>query len=95
MAPFSPQSGPPAYRISILGQEYLVPDDKLIWIFQDLGMIRHASKFCWNGDCKNCVIRFKPGPNSEEITERACQTSAIEGMSITEMPREFYLVRSP
>jgi len=90
MAPFSPQSGPPVYRIVILDKEYVVPEDKLIWIFQDLGLIRSPSRFCWNGDCKNCPVSFKVGPEGEEVTERACQTAVEEGMIITKMPGEFY-----
>jgi hypothetical protein len=86
----TPQSGPPTLRITILGEEYLVPEDKLIWIFQDLGLIRFSHKFCWNGDCKNCPIRFKRTPDGEEITERACQTPAQDGMIIIDMPGEFY-----
>jgi hypothetical protein len=90
----SPQSGPPTLHLTILGEEYLVPKDNLIWIFQDLGLIRFSSKFCWNGECKNCPVRFKLSPDGEEITERACQTPAQEGMMIVELPGEFYRSKS-
>lgn len=93
--PSSPQAGPPSLRIVILGKDYLVAEDKLIWIFQDLGLIRFSNKFCWNGECKNCTIRFKRNPLGEETTERACQTPAQEGMIITDAPVEFYKLAGP
>lgn len=76
--------------INILGEAFLVPKDKLLYVFQDLEMLRARNKFCWNGDCKNCLIRFKPSDESPEITERACQTPASEGLIVTRMPSKFY-----
>jgi hypothetical protein len=86
----SPQAGLPTLRLVILGKEQKVPEDKLIWIFQDLGLIRFSNKFCWNGDCQNCPVSFKMTSDGEELTERACQTLAQDGMIITRMPKEFY-----
>lgn len=88
--PSSPQNGPATLRITILGKPYDVAEDNLIWIFQELGMIRFSNKFCWNGECKNCVITFKMRSNEEEVTERACRTPAQEGMTITGLPAQFY-----
>lgn len=85
-----PQQGPPTLQITILKKTYQVPEDNLIWIFQELGLIRFSNKFCWNGECKNCVMTFKLGQNGEEITERACRTPAQEGMIIIDLPGQFY-----
>jgi aerobic-type carbon monoxide dehydrogenase small subunit (CoxS/CutS family) len=79
-------------RINILGKTYVVPKDKLLYVFQDLKLLRSRNKFCWNGECKNCTISFQPEPDSSfQITERACQTTAVEGLEVTNMPAEFYL----
>jgi hypothetical protein len=85
-----PQNGPPKLKITILEKEYEVAEDNLIWIFQELGMIRFSNKFCWNGECKNCVITFKIGTSGEERTDRACRTPTQEGMIITDLPAQFY-----
>lgn len=86
----SPQSGPAALEITIQGKVCHVQEDNLIWIFQEMGLIRFSNKFCWNGECKNCVVTFKTGSEEEAVTERACRTPAQEGMIITEMPAPFY-----
>jgi hypothetical protein len=85
-----PQNGPPKLQITILEKKYEVVEDNLIWIFQELGMIRFSNKFCWNGECKNCVITFKIGAGVEATTERACRTPAQDGMMITDLPAQFY-----
>lgn len=90
MGNLTAQSGPGTLKITILGKVYDVPEDNLIWIFQDLGMIRFSNKFCWNGECKNCPITFKRRLNGAEVTEQACRTRAQEGMIITDMPAQFY-----
>ena len=77
--------------IFIKGRPYIVQKDKLLYVFQDLEMLRATNKFCWNGDCKNCTITFKKNGQSREITERACQTAAAEGLIVTHMPKQFYL----
>jgi len=77
--------------ITILGKSYIVPRDRLLYVFQDLDYLRARNKFCWNGECKNCVITFKASTESSVlITERACQTSASEGLCVTDMPGNFY-----
>lgn len=87
---FSPQNGPPTLQITLQGKVVDVQEDNLIWIFQEMGLIRFSNKFCWNGECKNCVVTFKIGPDGAEITERACRTPAQEGMIVTDMPGQFY-----
>lgn len=87
---FSPQNGPPTLQITLQGKVVDVQEDNLIWIFQEIGLIRFSNKFCWNGECKNCVVTFKIGPDGAEITERACRTPAQEGMIVTDMPGQFY-----
>ena len=86
----TPQDGPPQLQITIRGKKHDVAEDNLIWIFQELGMIRFSNKFCWNGECKNCVVSFKIGEEGEVVTDRACRTPAQDGMIIVEMPAQFY-----
>jgi hypothetical protein len=78
--------------ISIMGKNYQVVKDKLLYVFQDLDFLRARNKFCWNGECKNCTISFSTSADpSHIVTERACQTTASEGLRVTEMPENFYL----
>ena len=78
--------------LSIMGTIYEVPRDKLLYVFQDLEFLRARNKFCWNGECKNCTISYSTASEpSRTITERACQTTAEEGLRVTDMPGAFYL----
>ena len=78
--------------ITIMGKSYKVPKDKLLYVFQDLDFLRARNKFCWNGECKNCTISFRTDSDSPiVITERACQTTATQGLCVTDMPGNFYL----
>ncbi|MBI1823873.1 MAG: hypothetical protein HY200_00155 [Nitrospirae bacterium] len=80
--------------ISIMGKSYQVAKDKLLYVFQDLDLLRARNKFCWNGECKNCTISFSTSSDPAVIiTERACQTTASEGLRVVEMPEAFYLAK--
>ena len=80
--------------VTIMGKPYLVPKDKLLYLFQDLEMLRTRNKFCWRGECKNCAISFRENSGSPVIiTERACQTTATAGLCVINMPDEFYITR--
>lgn len=84
------EDGPPSLKITLQGKTVQVQEDNLIWIFQQMGLIRFSNKFCWNGECKNCTVKFKMGPEAPEVVERACRTPAQDGMIITEMPALYY-----
>jgi hypothetical protein len=83
---------PQIVEITILGKSYKVEEDYLLWIFQKLGMVRFYSQFCWNAECNNCPVTFRPDLNEPEQTKKACRTMARSGLVVTAMPEEFYKV---
>jgi hypothetical protein len=90
---FSENARPPqTIEIAILGKTYKVEADYLLWVFQKLGMVRFYSQFCWNAECNNCPVTFRPNPQEPEQTKKACRTMACSGMVVTAMPEEFYKV---
>jgi aerobic-type carbon monoxide dehydrogenase small subunit (CoxS/CutS family) len=80
--------------ISILGKEYTVDrDETLIFALMDLGFMRYTNKFCWNGECENCMVYLKINPDSDVCFTKACQTKLADGLSVVQMPSKFYKVR--
>lgn len=72
-------------EIRIEGKSYLVPENNsLLRVLQYLSADISYSRFCWNGDCQNCLFAFL-----EEGCERealACSTEVQEGMVVTRLP---------
>ena len=80
--------------ISIMGKEYLVDrNETLIFALMDLGFMRYTNKFCWNGECENCMVYLKLSAESEVCFTKACQTKIDSGLSVVQMPSTFYKVR--
>jgi len=73
--------------VDIEGRKYKLPENNCIlrglqFIEADFSM----SKFCWNGDCENCLISFHDQKDSPEKTGLACQQCAFNGMAINRLP---------
>jgi NADH dehydrogenase/NADH:ubiquinone oxidoreductase subunit G len=72
-------------RVRILGREYRVPDNNtLLRILQYLSCEISYSRFCWNGDCHNCMFAYRCGPGVRKGL--ACQVKVAEGMEVTDLP---------
>ncbi len=72
-------------RIRILGREFLVPENNtLLRILQYLSFKISYERFCWNGDCHNCLFAYRSG--TEEEKALACRVEVKEGMEITRLP---------
>lgn len=77
--------------VSIAGKEYDVDcDETLIFALMDLGFMRFTNKFCWNGECENCMVYLKTGADSEVRFTKACQTKIESGLSVVQLPAKFY-----
>jgi NADH dehydrogenase/NADH:ubiquinone oxidoreductase subunit G len=72
-------------RIRIAGKEYLVPENNtLLRILQHLSFEISYSRFCWNGDCHNCIFAYRSG--AQEKKALACRVKVTEGMEVCGLP---------
>ena len=72
-------------RVRIGGKEYLVPDNNtLLRILQHLACEISYSRFCWNGDCHNCIFAYRVGALEKKAL--ACRVKVAEGMEILNLP---------
>ena len=71
--------------ITIEGRVYEVPENNtLLRILQHLSFEISYSRFCWNGDCHNCLFAYRCG--AEEKRALACRVKVTEGLEITGLP---------
>jgi predicted molibdopterin-dependent oxidoreductase YjgC len=70
-------------RVTVLGREIQMPEHETI-----LRGLQYSSpemvafgRFCWNGDCRKCMVTLRCG-DSESIAQ-ACQINVSEGMHVT------------
>ncbi|MBI4482250.1 MAG: (2Fe-2S)-binding protein [Acidobacteria bacterium] len=80
-------------EVRVLGSKFLVPENnKLLRCFQYLSLLGIANgRFCWNGDCKTCQVRYRTHPQADERSALSCQVPVAEGMHITELSEELSL----
>ncbi|MFQ5668981.1 MAG: 2Fe-2S iron-sulfur cluster binding domain-containing protein [Acidobacteriota bacterium] len=75
--------------IRIGGQTYRVPENNpLLRCFQFLDMnCLQYGQFCWNADCRTCVVNILEGAPDGPGAYLACQTQPVEGMCVEAAPR--------
>ena len=72
-------------RIRIGGKEFVVPENNtLLRVLQHLASEISYSRFCWNGDCHNCLFTYRSG--GFERQGLACRARVTEGMDISNLP---------
>jgi NADH dehydrogenase/NADH:ubiquinone oxidoreductase subunit G len=72
-------------RIRIGGKEFVVPENNtLLRILQHLASEISYSRFCWNGDCHNCLVTYRTG--NFERKGLACRLKVTDGMEIPRLP---------
>jgi hypothetical protein len=76
--------------IEILGHRVEVPENNtLLRCFQYLSLATISyGDFCWNGECTNCQVWFRPDPANPDSADKpvlSCRTRVVEGMVITRM----------
>lgn len=72
-------------RVRIGGKDYLVPENNtLLRVLQHLSFQISYSRFCWNGDCHNCLFAYRCGTGEKKAL--ACRVKASEGLEVTQLP---------
>jgi len=76
-------------RIAILGKRFDVPENNLLlrqmqFVAADIGY----GQYCWNGECRNCEVRYRPDAAGPEQAALACRIKGQEGMRITKLAFE-------
>ena len=73
--------------IQYKGKEYMVPENNtLLRVLQYLNPEVAYGNFCWNGDCRNCLIVIRREADSQEVTAVACLTKVVPGLHIMKLP---------
>jgi NADH dehydrogenase/NADH:ubiquinone oxidoreductase subunit G len=74
-------------EISIEGRQYRVPEKlELLRCYQYLGFQIAYERFCWNGNCGNCIGEVVEGAGGSGGPIRSCQVPAAEGMTVKHLP---------
>lgn len=69
------------------GKQYMVPENNtLLRVLQYLNEEVAYGNFCWNGDCRNCMIVIRRDEGSQEVTAVACLTKVVSGLHIIKLP---------
>ena len=73
--------------VTINGRVYEVPENNtLLRILQHMNLELVYSKYCWNGDCRNCAFRYISRRTGKEVEALGCQMRCFASMAITRMP---------
>ena len=74
-------------RVTINGKEYDVPENNtLLRILQYMSLDLVYTKYCWNGDCRNCAFRYMSRRTGKEVEALGCQMRCFANMNITRLP---------
>ena len=72
-------------RIRIGGKEFLVPENNtLLRVLQHLAAEMSYHRFCWNGECHNCLFTYRTG--HLERQGLGCRVKVTDGMEIQRLP---------
>ena len=73
--------------VTINGRAYQVPENNtLLRILQYMNLELAYSKYCWNGDCRNCAFRYVSRKTGNEVEALGCQMRCFPSMQITRTP---------
>jgi|SRR6516225_2118745 hypothetical protein len=75
-------------HVSVMGRQLEMPENNTILRglqFVAPHLIPYG-RFCWNGDCKNCVVTIRNGEG--ESTALACKLDVCDGMDVTSASAE-------
>ena len=73
--------------VIINGQSYEVPaNNTLLRVLQNMQLELAYTKYCWNGDCRNCAFRYVSRRTGKEVEALGCQMRCFENMRITRLP---------
>lgn len=73
--------------VTINGRRYQVPENNtLLRVLQYMSLDLAYSKYCWNGDCRNCAFRYVSRKTGNEVEALGCQMRCFPNMVITRPP---------
>ncbi len=73
--------------VTINGKVYQVPENNtLLRILQFMNCEMTYSKYCWNGDCRNCAFRYISRRTGQEVEALGCQMRCFPNINITQPP---------
>lgn len=76
-------------RIVVLGRVFHVPENNLLlrqmqYVSADIG----SGRYCWNGECRYCEIKYRRNGDTADTPALACRLKGLEGMRITKLAGE-------
>jgi len=73
--------------ITINGTAYEVPENNtLLRVLQHMRLELAYTKYCWNGDCRNCAFRYVSRRTGKEVEALGCQMRLFANMTIARLP---------
>jgi len=74
--------------VRIEGKVFEVPENNsVLRALQFLDADMQIAKFCWNGECENCLFSYSDQSGSAVKYELACRQNTFDGMIITQLPQ--------
>ena len=75
-------------RIEILGFRFEVPENNLLlrqlqYLSEDIGY----GRYCWNGECRYCEVRYDQDGSAEQVA-LACRIKGLPGMRLIKLAPE-------
>src|SRR5262245_10583018 len=73
--------------VTINGRAYEVPENNTpLRVLQHMRLELAYTKYCWNGDCRNCAFRYVSRRTGKEVEALGCQMRLFSNMTITRLP---------
>src|SRR5262245_17954290 len=73
--------------VTINGRAYEVPENNtLLRVLQHMRLELAYTKYCWNGDCRNCAFRYVSRRTGKEVEALGCQMRLFSNMTIVKLP---------
>lgn len=73
--------------VTINGKAYEVPaNNTLLRVLQNMNLDLAYTKYCWNGDCRNCAFRYVSRRTGKEVEALGCQMRCFTNMVIVRPP---------
>ena len=78
--------------VVINGRTYEVPENNtLLRVLQFMNLELAYTKYCWNGDCRNCAFRYVSRRTGKEVEALGCQMRCFTNIQITRLPEGVHL----
>jgi hypothetical protein len=82
--------------VVINGRTYELPENNtLLRVLQYMNLELAYTKYCWNGDCRNCAFRYISRRTGKEVEALGCQMRCFANIQITRLPEGVHLPETP